>query len=280
MSGWTKLFSSIVTSSIWVEDDAILRVWIAMLAMADAEGVVEGSVPGFANLAHVTTEQMRLAVDTLSSPDADSRTPDHEGRRIEAIEGGWRILNYGTYRERGQAKEGSRAPYYRTYRQRKATVAQQDAQQRTVARYTEERGERKEYRGESTEEKKEESSPLAPAPLALRAEDLQALWNDVTDPPIPRCRELTPARRKHAEARLRDQGLDGMREVFTRINALPFCQGENDRGWTANIDWAMKPGNIAKVLEGNYSQQRQATRRATGRTGAPPPDKYDGVMEV
>ena len=164
MSGWTKLFSSIVTSSIWVEDDAILRVWIAMLAMADAEGGVEGSVPGFANLAHVTTEQMRLAVDTLSSPDADSRTPDHEGRRIEAIEGGWRILNYRTYRERGQAKEGSRAPYYRTYRQRKANVAQQDAQQRTVARYTEERGERKSTE-ERVQKKRRKSRRLRLLPL-------------------------------------------------------------------------------------------------------------------
>lgn len=102
MSGWTKLFSSIVTNSVWVEPDATLRVWIAMLATADAEGLVEGSVPGFANLAWVTTEEMRLAVERLSSPDPDSRTPDFEGRRIEPIEGGWRILNYQGYCERGQ----------------------------------------------------------------------------------------------------------------------------------------------------------------------------------
>jgi hypothetical protein len=43
-----------------------------------------------------------------------------------------------------------------------------------------------------------------------------------------------------------------MREVFAAINSLPFCRGDNDRGWRANFDWAMKPSNIAKVLEGNY----------------------------
>jgi hypothetical protein len=53
MSGWTKLFSSIVTSSIWIEPNATLRVWVALLATADADGLVEGSVPGFANLARV-----------------------------------------------------------------------------------------------------------------------------------------------------------------------------------------------------------------------------------
>lgn len=118
MSGWTKLFSSIVTSSIWIENDATLRVWIAMLATADADGIVEGSIPGFASLARVTTEQMRVAVATLSEPDADSRTPDYEGRRIETIEGGWRILNYRAYRERPQTKDGSKAPAMRAYRAR------------------------------------------------------------------------------------------------------------------------------------------------------------------
>ena len=47
-----------------------------------------------------------------------------------------------------------------------------------------------------------------------------------------------------------------MREVFTRINGLPFCRGENDRGWRANFDWALKPANIAKVLEGVYASTR------------------------
>lgn len=117
-SGFTKLFSSIVTSSIWVEDDATLRIWIAMLAQSNADGIVEGSIPGFANLARVTTEQMRFAVDKLSAPDPYSRTPDYEGRRIETIEGGWRILNYGAYRERGQGKDGSKAPAMRAFRAR------------------------------------------------------------------------------------------------------------------------------------------------------------------
>lgn len=126
MAGWAKLFGSIVTSSIWMEDDATLRVWIAMLATCDQDGIVEGSLPGFANLAHVSIEQMKAAVEKLAAPDPFSRTPDHEGRRIEVIEGGWLILNYGKYRQQAQAKEGSRAPYYRTYRARKRGEAFRD----------------------------------------------------------------------------------------------------------------------------------------------------------
>jgi hypothetical protein len=123
LTGFTKLFSSIVTSSVWCEDDATVRVWIAMLATADAGGLVEGSVPGFANLARVSADQMRAAVAILSGPDPDSRTPDNEGRRIEAVEGGWLVLNYAKYRERGQESDGGRAPYFRAYRARKRAEA-------------------------------------------------------------------------------------------------------------------------------------------------------------
>jgi hypothetical protein len=122
VSGWTKLYSSLVTSSIWIADDATLRVWIAMLATADADGLVEGSIPGFANLARVSVEQMRAAIVTLTSPDTDSRTPDHEGRRVEPFAGGWRILNYQLYRDRPQSKDGSKAPAMRAYRARRAVT--------------------------------------------------------------------------------------------------------------------------------------------------------------
>jgi hypothetical protein len=119
MAGYSKLFSSIVTSTIWCEDNATLRVWIAMLAMCDAKGFVAGAVPGFASLSRVTIPEMRAALDTLSSPDQDSRSKVKEGRRIEIFDDGWQIVNYDEYRNRKQAKDGSRAPYERNRRAEK-----------------------------------------------------------------------------------------------------------------------------------------------------------------
>ena len=92
MSGYTPLFGSIVTSSIWNEDNETRLVWITMLALADCQGIVEGSVPGLAHVARVSTEECRKAIQVLSSPDPDSRTADHEGRRIHTVDGGWQIL--------------------------------------------------------------------------------------------------------------------------------------------------------------------------------------------
>lgn len=119
MAGYAKVFSSILTSTIWGESHATRIVWLAMLASADAHGVVEGSVPGFAHAARVTREEMEKALAKLMAPDPDSRSKEFEGRRIEAIDGGWRILNHAKYRERGAGGEGSRAPYMREWRKRR-----------------------------------------------------------------------------------------------------------------------------------------------------------------
>jgi hypothetical protein len=90
-----------------------------MLALANANGVVEGSIPGLANICRVTVEECHKAIEILSSPDVYSRNPENEGRRIESSAGGWVILNYGIYREKPQDKEGSAATRMRRYRAKK-----------------------------------------------------------------------------------------------------------------------------------------------------------------
>ena len=109
---YTKLFSSIITSTIWMEDDRTRLVWITMLALADKNGEVQGSIPGLARLAGVPVEDCRAAILKFMSPDRDSRTKDDEGRRIEEIDGGWHLLNHRKYREmasRDEAKEANAA---------------------------------------------------------------------------------------------------------------------------------------------------------------------------
>lgn len=95
---FTKLFSSITESTVWCEPAGTRLVWITMLAMADRCGRVWASVPGLANRARVELEECQKALETFMAPDPFSRTPDHEGRRIEPIDGGWRLLNHAKYR--------------------------------------------------------------------------------------------------------------------------------------------------------------------------------------
>jgi hypothetical protein len=94
-------------------------------------------------------------------------------------------------------------------------------------------------------------------PAPRRADDLQELWNTTTTHPIPRCRELTPARRKKIAARLSERPIEQWAEVAARIEASAFCRGKNDRGWKATFDWLIDNAeNAVKVLEGKYDGSR------------------------
>ena len=105
MTGFTKLFSTIIHSTIWREDMHVKVLWITMLAMADRNGRIWASLPGLADAAKITIEQCKDAIHRLSSPDEYSRTKEHEGRRIKEIDGGWEILNYMKYREMRDSDE-------------------------------------------------------------------------------------------------------------------------------------------------------------------------------
>lgn len=104
-SGYAKLFGSILASTVWQAADHVRLVWITMLAMKDRDGVVEAAIPGLAHHARVSVAQCEEAITAFLSPDPYSRTPDNEGRRIEAVDGGWRLLNNDKYRERLDAKD-------------------------------------------------------------------------------------------------------------------------------------------------------------------------------
>ena len=113
METFTKLSSNIVASSIWQESAETKVVWITMLAMADAGGKVSASVLGLAHMAGVPLKATEAALETFLSPDPYSRTSDHQGRRIEAVDGGWVLLNY--YRYRNTRDDADRKEYMRGY---------------------------------------------------------------------------------------------------------------------------------------------------------------------
>lgn len=116
---FTKLASSIITSSIWSEDDKTRIVWITMLAMCDRDGFVETSIPGLSAVARVSLQDTVNAIKKLSSPDEFSRGSDYEGRRIQQVEGGFVILNHGKYRDklRGETRREYLRNYMRDYMQ-------------------------------------------------------------------------------------------------------------------------------------------------------------------
>jgi hypothetical protein len=116
--GFTKLDSKITSSSLWTEPLPTRIVFITMLSMADKFGFVATSRSGLLRFSNVPEEDFNTAIKALESPDTDSRSEDFEGRRIEKVEGGWKLLNYIKYREWSYS-ESEDAIRKRDYRNRK-----------------------------------------------------------------------------------------------------------------------------------------------------------------
>lgn len=96
---YNKLFTKILDSSIWLEATETRIVWITLLAAMDEDGYAHFSaMENLASRARVTIEQAGKAVACLLAPDPNSGNPDHEGRRIERVPGGFIILNAEKHR--------------------------------------------------------------------------------------------------------------------------------------------------------------------------------------
>jgi hypothetical protein len=116
--GFAKLDSGIIYSTLWMQSHDVVRVWIALLAMADANGRIRSSVPAFAHLCFVSPDRMREILEIFKAPDPDSRITQHEGRKIRDVDGGWLVLNYTKYRNLMQRKPGTHGERQARWRQR------------------------------------------------------------------------------------------------------------------------------------------------------------------
>jgi predicted phage replisome organizer len=74
---------------------------------------------------------------------------------------------------------------------------------------------------------------------------------------LPSVRSLSDARKKAIKARLTTYTVDDFRQCFENAEASSFLKGGNNRNWTATFDWLIKDQNMAKVLDGNYSDREK-----------------------
>jgi len=96
---YNKLFTKILDSSVWLEDTTTRIVWLTFLAAMDEDGFAQFASPlNLAHRARVTPDEASKALEVLEGPDTYSGDPEHEGRRIERVDGGWIILNSSKYR--------------------------------------------------------------------------------------------------------------------------------------------------------------------------------------
>jgi hypothetical protein len=104
-SGFTLLWSSMLDSSIWMEDAATRIVWFTLLMMKDDDGMVKtSSAKVIAHKARVTEEEARKALEKFLGPDPDSHLKNDEGKRVREVNGCLQIINHEQYRFSTDAK--------------------------------------------------------------------------------------------------------------------------------------------------------------------------------
>ena len=96
--GFTKLDEGILQSSIMAEDPTTFKVWVALMAACKPNGVAPVSPVYIASVCHLKLDDVTKAMKKLSSPDPYSRSKKDDGRRIQEVDHGWRLVNYKYYR--------------------------------------------------------------------------------------------------------------------------------------------------------------------------------------
>jgi hypothetical protein len=113
MSGYTKVFTTLLDSTVWQLSKEARILWITMLLKKDGQQMVRAAVPGLAHAARLTIQETEVALKELQKPDRYSQSQEHEGRRVIARDGGWFVVNGAKYRDMLSAE--SRREYKRQW---------------------------------------------------------------------------------------------------------------------------------------------------------------------
>ncbi len=217
-SGYTKLFGTIVASTVWNEDHPTRIVWITLLALSDRDGYVAGSIPGLATLARVSVEDCKRALDKLQQPDEYSRSPEHHGRRIEAVAGGWFILNRAKYRnlcwedDRAERHRLANKRYYQNQKSKASANSDRNSDTHNPIRIDSDR-----FGDKKKENKKKESKTISSEP------------NKSASEPVASVITLPCVGKGHTEYPVTRQQVSEWSECFPGVDVL--AQLRHMRAW-------------------------------------------------
>ena len=98
---YVKIFSGILDSSI-ADNRQLRHFFMDILLCSDGDGNVIMTKNAICRKIRASIEEVEWGLDELQKPDSESKTPEHEGRRLIPLEGhgyGWKIVNYEHYRD-------------------------------------------------------------------------------------------------------------------------------------------------------------------------------------
>lgn len=96
---------------------------------------------------------------------------------------------------------------------------------------------------------------------------------------FPQLTKLSDSRKKAIRARLNTYTIEDFRKLFHMAESSSFLKGGNDRNWAATFDWLIKDSNMAKVLDGNYTDRKGGEEvDMSSKSGGSPQDFYEQLL--
>lgn len=91
---------------------------------------------------------------------------------------------------------------------------------------------------------------------SINFDEIKAKWEEV-NPTLPSIRAFSEKRKKALQTLLKNNNatIDDLYKVFEIISVCSFCQGNNDRKWTATLDWVFNDTKSCfnRLLEGAFA---------------------------
>lgn len=97
----------------------------------------------------------------------------------------------------------------------------------------------------------------------IEYQEIVDLYNSICAS-FPKLTKLSDKRKKTIRARI-NQGYSfyDFKRLFELAEGSRFLRGGNDRNWRATFDWMIADANMAKVLDGNYTDRKGGGDDAT-----------------
>lgn len=267
---WIKICSDIFDDEkiMLIENlpsaDSIIVIWFKLLCLA---GKNNNSGVFILNDKIAYTDEMLATVfrRDINTVRLALKTFENYGM-IEIVSGVYTIPNWGKYQNLDKIEQKSQ--YMRNYMQEYRKKQKDKIECKTNSKlygkansktnvssaevYNKEL-DKKEL--DNKEKEIEEENDLIVSKDTIRQTDVQRIineWNSLEEFGINPVKRMTPKREQAVKARIRQNHIDDILEAIENIRHSSFLQGQNKNGWMVTFDWFLKPGNFAKVFEGQY----------------------------
>ena len=270
---WIKICSDIFDDEkiMLIENlpsaDSIIVIWFKLLCLA---GKNNNSGVFILNDKIAYTDEMLATVfrRDINTVRLALKTFENYGM-IEIVSGVYTIPNWGKYQNLDKIEQKSQ--YMRNYMQEYRKKQKDKIECKTNSKLYGKANSKtnvssaevynKELDNKELDNKEkeiEEENDLIVSKDTIRQTDVQRIideWNTLEEFGITPVKRMTPKREQAVKARIRQNCVEDILEAIENIRHSTFLQGQNKNGWMVTFDWFLKPGNFAKVFEGQYADK-------------------------